>query len=72
MSENLFDNIKYKIIDNKIKGLDDEIIFLEQVYYKNSEKIKHILCIYQLKGNKSSRKSFGWKIDPFTKIKTFS
>ena len=70
MSESLFDNIKYKVIDNKIKNLDDSYVFLEQVYYKkNSENqtypsgipIKKVVGL----------QNFGWRIDPFDKIKTF-
>ena len=34
MSESLFDNKKYKMIDNKIKNLDDSYAFLEQFFYK--------------------------------------
>ena len=49
MSESLFDNKKYKIMDNKIKNLDDSYVFLEQVYYKKIQKIKHILLVSQLK-----------------------
>ena len=70
MSESLFDNIKYKVIDNKIKNLDDSYVFLEQVYYKkNSENQTYPSGIPIKKGSRSS--NFGWRIDPFTKIKTF-
>ena len=70
MSESLFDNKKYKIIDNKIKNLDDSYVFLEQVYYKkNSENQTYPSGIPIKKGSRSS--NFGWRIDPFTKIKTF-
>ena len=70
MSESLFDNKKYKIIDNKIKNLDDSYAFLEQVYYKkNSENQTYPSGIPIKKGSRSS--NFGWRIDPFTKIKTF-
>ena len=70
MSESLFDNKKYKVIDNKIKNLDDSYVFLEQVYYKkNSENQTYPSGIPIKKGSRSS--NFGWRIDPFTKIKTF-
>jgi len=70
MSESLFDNKKYKIIDNKIKNLDDSYVFLEQVYYKkNSENQTYPSGIPIKKGSRSS--NFGWRIDPFTKMKTF-
>ena len=38
MSESLFDNKKYKIIDNKIKNLDDSYVFLEQFIIKKFRK----------------------------------
>jgi len=70
MSESLFDNKKYKVIDNKIKNLDDSYVFLEQVYYKkNSENQTYPSGIPIKNGSRSS--NFGWRIDPFTKIKTF-
>ena len=70
MSESLFDNKKYKMIDNKIKNLDDSYAFLEQFYYKkNSENKTYPSGIPIKKGSRSS--NFGWRIDPFTKVKTF-
>jgi len=70
MSESLFDNKKYKSIDKKIKNLDDSYVFLEQFFYKkNSENKTFPSGIPIKKGNRSS--NFGWRIDPFTKIKTF-
>jgi murein DD-endopeptidase MepM/ murein hydrolase activator NlpD len=70
MSESLFDSRKYKLIDNKIKNLDDSYVFLEQFFYKkNSENKTYPSGIPIKKGSRSS--NFGWRIDPFTKIKTF-
>ena len=70
MSESLFDSKKYTLIDNKIKNLDDSYVFLEQFYYKkNSENQTYPSGIPIIKGSRSS--NFGWRIDPFTKIKTF-
>ena len=46
MSESLFDNIKYKVIDNKIKNLDDSYVFLEQVYYKKKFRKSNISLWY--------------------------
>ena len=70
MSESLFDNKKYKMMDNKIKNLDDSYAFLEQFYYKkNSENKTYPSGIPIKKGSRSS--NFGWRIDPFTKVKTF-
>ena len=70
MSESLFDNKKYKMIDNKIKNLDDSYAFLEQFFYKKkSENKTYPSGIPIKKGSRSS--NFGWRIDPFTKVKTF-
>ena len=70
MSESLFDNNKYKMIDNKIKNLDDSYAFLEQFFYKKkSESKTYPSGIPIKKGSRSS--NFGWRIDPFTKVKTF-
>ena len=70
MSESLFDSKKYKLIDNKIKNLDDSYVFLEQFFYKkNSENKTYPSGVPIKKGSRSS--NFGWRIDPFTKIKTF-
>ena len=70
MSESLFDSQKYKLINNKIKNLDDSYVFLEQFFYKkNSENKTYPSGVPIKKGSRSS--NFGWRIDPFTKIKTF-
>ena len=70
MSESLFDNKKYKMIDNKIKNLDDSYAFLEQFFYKKkSENKAYPSGVPIKKGSRSS--NFGWRIDPFTKVKTF-
>ena len=70
MSESLFDNKKYKMIDYRIKNLDDSYAFLEQFFYKKkSENKTYPSGIPIKKGSRSS--NFGWRIDPFTKVKTF-
>ena len=70
MSESLFDNKKYNMIDSKIKNLDDSYAFLEQFFYKKeSEDKTYPSGIPIKKGSRSS--NFGWRIDPFTKVKTF-
>ena len=69
MSESLFDSKKYKLINNKLKTSMIVMCFLEQFFYKKIQKIKPILLVSRLKGSRSS--NFGWRIDPFTKIKTF-
>lgn len=70
MSESLFDNKKYKMIDNKIKNLDDSYAFLEQFFYKKKSENKTYPSVIPIKkGSRSS--NFGWRIDPFTKVKTF-
>ena len=70
MSESLFDNKKYKMIDNKIKNLDDSYAFLEQLFYKKKSENKTYPSGIPIK-NGSRSSNFGWRIDPFTKVKTF-
>lgn len=70
MSESLFDSKKYKSIDNKIKNLDDSYVFLEQLFYKKISENKTFPSGIPIK-NGSRSSNFGWRIDPFTKIKTF-